>query len=132
MKKEIVIQSLPERITEVEHFIESLRDEFEFRDDAFGNVMVATTEAVNNSIIHGNESDGGKNVTVACETAGTYRLRVTVSDAGKGFDHSSLADPTAPENLENPGGRGVFLMTHLSDEIYFRDEGRVVEMVFNI
>ncbi len=132
MKKELVIQSVPDRISEVEKFIESLRDELNFRDDAFGNVMVATTEAVNNSIIHGNKSDDKKNVHVSCEVAGKYRLKVTVRDSGKGFDPGRLADPTAPQNLEIPGGRGVFLMTHLSDEISFRDEGRVVEMVFNI
>ncbi len=59
-------------------------------------------------------------------------MRVRVKDEGKGFDPNSLPDPTAPENIENIGGRGVFLMTHLSDSIEFEDDGRQVEMTFNI
>ncbi|MEM7039373.1 MAG: ATP-binding protein, partial [Bacteroidota bacterium] len=73
-----------------------------------------------------------KKVFIRCESTNPYRIHVAVRDEGTGFDYSSLPDPTAPENLINPGGRGVFLMTHLSDEITFGDEGRKVEMVFNI
>ncbi len=43
-----------------------------------------------------------------------------------------LPDPTAPENLEKPGGRGIFLMKHLSDEVKFTEGGKVVEMSFYI
>ena len=60
------------------------------------------------------------------------KVSFTIKDEGTGFDPKDLPDPTAPENLENPGGRGVFLMRHLADEINFENEGRRVEMIFNI
>ena len=57
-------------------------------------------------------------------------IRFIIRDEGAGFDFSSLPDPTAPENLEEPGGRGIFLMRHLSDEVRFTEEGSVVELLF--
>lgn len=132
MKKELVISSTPESIKEVESFIEEIRTEMGFKDDVYGNVMVAITEAVNNSIYHGNKNDAGKKVFIKVESMNLYRIVVSVEDEGAGFAPADLPDPTAPENLENPGGRGVFLMTHLADEIKFENEGRRVEMIFNI
>lgn len=132
MLKELVIKSNPDNIYKVEEFIEDVRDSLNFKDDVYGNVMVAITEAVNNCIIHGNKGDSNKNVTILCEAKNPYRLLISVEDEGTGFDPNGLPDPTAPENLENPGGRGVFLMRHLADEIDFVNEGRRVEMVFNI
>lgn len=132
MLKELVITSDPANVLKVEHFIEEIRGELEFKDDVYGNVMVAITEAVNNGILHGNQSDASKNVFIKVETTNPYRLTVEVADEGPGFDPDKLNDPTSPEFLENPGGRGVFLMRHLADEISFLDEGRKVQMVFNI
>ncbi len=131
-RKEISVSSSPENLRLIEEEIEGLRTKLEFRDDAFGNVMIATTEAVNNGIFHGNASDPNLKVTILFESLNAYRFKVTVQDQGRGFNPAELGDPTAPENIEKPGGRGVFLMRHLSDEIHFFDEGRGVEMVFNI
>ncbi len=132
MVKELEIDSNPECLHEVESFIEEIRDTLGFKDDVFGNVMVAITEAVNNSIFHGNGGDAAKKVRINCETVNQYRIMISVEDEGDGFDATQLPDPTAPENLENPGGRGVFLMRHLSEDISFEKEGRRVEMIFNI
>ena len=132
MKKELVIQSNPELIHEVERFIEEIRDDLGFKDDVYGNVMVAVTEAVNNSIYHGNSNDDGKRVFIRVASVNLYRISVEVEDEGVGFNHDDLPDPTAPENISNPGGRGVFLMRHLADEINFHKDGCLVEMLFNI
>ena len=58
------------------------------------------------------------------------QVRFTIEDQGPGFNHDNLPDPTAPENIENPGGRGIFLMKHLADEVSFSQEGRKVELTF--
>ncbi len=59
------------------------------------------------------------------------RVRFEVEDEGQGFDYTNLIDPTAPENLENPGGRGIFLrIRHLADEVEFNKEGRNVQLTF--
>ncbi|RZK92290.1 MAG: ATP-binding protein, partial [Hymenobacter sp.] len=58
------------------------------------------------------------------------QLKFEIEDEGTGFDYNNLDDPTAPENLENPGGRGIFLIRHLADEVEFSHDGRRVELTF--
>jgi len=130
--KKLVLETRPDVIHDIEVAIEEIKEKLSFQDDVYGNVMVAVTEAINNSIYHGNKEDQSKKIYLDFEMKNEYRLLVRVRDEGEGFDPAALADPTAPENLENIGGRGVFLMQHLADEIKFTDEGRVVEMCFNI
>jgi serine/threonine-protein kinase RsbW len=130
--KQMVLDSHPDAIRVVESLIDEVRRALEIREDVFGNIMVAVTEAVNNSIFHGNKEDFGKKIFLDIERESTFRLLIRIRDEGKGFDPAALPDPTAPENIEEIGGRGVFLMTHLADELSFLDEGRSVEMVFNI
>ena len=55
-----------------------------------------------------------------------------IEDEGAGFNFENLDDPTAPENLENPGGRGIFLIRHLADEVEFSKEGRRVQLTFQL
>lgn len=132
MLKHLVLESKPDVIHTIESMIDEIRAELDFKEDVYGNVMVAVTEAVNNSVVHGNGGDSTKKVFVDFEMKNPYRLIVRVRDEGTGFDPSTLPDPTAPENLVNIGGRGVFLMQHLSDQLSFSEDGKQVEMVFNI
>jgi serine/threonine-protein kinase RsbW len=87
------------------------------------------TEAVNNAIRHGNRNDPKLNVALSLMLENDL-IKFRVEDEGQGFDYHHLPDPTSPENLEKPGGRGIFLMKHLSDEVEFQDNGRVVELSF--
>lgn len=127
----IEIPSLSENIRIIESFIDNAKDKFRLNDDIYGNIMISVTESVNNAIIHGNKKDKDKNVTLSLSlNEGIIRFKIT--DQGEGFDYASLPDPTAPENIEKPGGRGIFLMRHLADEIDFEDDGRVVELSFYV
>ncbi|KAA9332963.1 ATP-binding protein [Hymenobacter busanensis] len=125
----IQIPSLVENIRVVESFIDNSKETFHIEDDIYGNIMVAVTEAVNNAIRHGNKFDKDKNVQLAL-TVDDNRVTFEVEDQGPGFDFTNLLDPTAPENLENPGGRGIFLIRHLADEVEFTNDGRKVELTF--
>ncbi len=127
----IEIPSLPENIRMIESFIDNAKEEFQLEDDIYGNIMIAVTEAVNNAIVHGNRNDTSKNVALTLQIL-DRRIKFTVQDQGTGFDFSILPDPTSPENLTKPGGRGIFLMKHLSDEVTFKENGSVVELCFYI
>lgn len=127
----IEIPSLSENIRMIESFIDNAKEKYELDDDIYGNIMIAVTEAVNNAIKHGNQNDSSKNVAISLALEeGLIRFRV--EDEGNGFDYSHLPDPTSPENLEKPGGRGIFLMKHLSDEVNFKEKGKIVELSFYI
>jgi serine/threonine-protein kinase RsbW len=125
------IVSQPESINIIEKVIDDIRTEFDVKEECYGNMLVAVTEAVNNAIQHGNKYDPSKMVNVSYEIDND-RIAFTISDEGTGFDYYNLPDPTAPENLEKPTGRGVFLMKHLADQIIFSDQGKVVELYFNM
>ncbi|RED94136.1 ATP-binding protein [Marinoscillum furvescens] len=126
---QIQIPSLSENIRIVESFIDNAKEKFELNDDIYGNIMIAVTESVNNAIIHGNKLSKDKNVSLRLKVDDNT-LRFTVQDEGPGFDYNDLPDPTAPENLDKPGGRGIFLMKNLCDEVKFEDDGRAVILSF--
>jgi serine/threonine-protein kinase RsbW len=95
------------------------------------NILISLTEAVTNAIVHGNRRQENKTVEVKTRKE-RDRIALLVTDQGAGFDYDNLPDPTAPENLCKCGGRGVFLMRQLSDNIRFFNNGSTVEMVFKI
>ncbi|UXP33427.1 ATP-binding protein [Reichenbachiella agarivorans] len=127
----IQIPSLSENIRIIESFIDNAKEKYQFDDDIYGNIMIAVTESVNNAIVHGNKSDKSKNVDLSLFLEKS-QIRFTIQDEGEGFNYDNLPDPTAPENLEKPGGRGIFLMKNLCDEVKFEDQGKRVELSFYI
>ena len=125
----IEIPAIPDNIRMIESFIDNAREDFPMDDDIYGNVMISVTEAVNNAIRHGSGMNPELNVSLTLSLdQGSIRFRI--QDQGTGFDYKQLPDPTLPENLEKPAGRGIFLMKHLADEVNFLDEGRIVELSF--
>ena len=61
--------------------------ELDLSDEVYGNVLVATMEATNNAIIHGNNSDPSKNVKIEIQMLKEKELKVLIEDQGIGFDH---------------------------------------------
>lgn len=131
MRKKIEIKSDPENLHIVEKLIDEMTEKQQIESDLYGKILVATIEAVNNAIIHGNKSDAKKKVCIDVNTE-EGEVKIRIRDEGEGFDYKKVPDPTAPENIENIHGRGVFLMTRLSDGIRFNDKGTEVEMTFKI
>jgi len=126
---ELRFDSKPENIAVVAPPLHQTSKAHSIIPEHYGNVLIAMTEGVNNAIVHGNKLDAEKSVTVAC-AIDEKSLVFRISDEGPGFDYDNLPDPTAPENIEKPHGRGVFLMRHLADECAFEDDGRIVELTF--
>ncbi len=131
MKKEIIISSNLENLCKVEKLIDEVSDSCKLNTDIYGKVLVATVEAVNNSIVHGNKYASEKDVVITVSLEGS-KLHIFVKDQGIGFDYENVPDPTTPENIENISGRGVFLMKHLADSIVFYDNGSRIELIFNL
>ena len=90
-------------------------------------VRLSVEEAIVNGIRHGNREDPAKKVHVSYQVA-PHDFSCRVEDEGPGFNPSAIADPLAPENLERPGGRGVFLMRHYMTQIQYSDRGNAVSL----
>jgi len=125
--------SVPSELSSVS-IVESLIDRvcgtLGVHEEAYGNILIAVTEAVNNAVIHGNCFRSELEVDVEVINVDD-RLCFSVKDKGKGFDFDNLPDPTAPENLEKENGRGIFLIRNLADDLNFDDGGRIVNIYFN-
>ncbi len=131
IKKMIKIASNPNNILEVENYLKGLTTEFSICKDRYPDILISLTEAVNNAIIHGNNSDEKKYVKINLEKS-SKGLAFKVSDEGFGFNPDSLPDPTKPENVECCGGRGVFIMKKLCDNVSYQNNGRTVKMFFKL
>jgi serine/threonine-protein kinase RsbW len=128
----IEFESVIDNINEVEKLVDDVCERFHVKEDFYGEILISMTEAVNNAIVHGNKLQRERMVKVTFEVIDEKVLRFTVEDEGPGFDYEHLPDPTAPENIEKPHGRGVFLMRQLSDRCEFLDEGRIVILDFAV
>ena len=129
--QQLRITSRSENITLVEKLIEDVCEVYRVSEDHYGNILVALTEAVNNAIIHGNKCNPEKTIDIAF-TSKEDCIVFIVKDQGEGFDFDNLPDPTDPENIEKPNGRGVFLMRNLADKVEFSDNGCTVALNFRI
>jgi serine/threonine-protein kinase RsbW len=117
-------------IDSLELLLDELKETYAISEEVFRNIWVAVNEAVSNAIIHGNQNDPSKKVVLSIEPTPGDSVRFIVKDEGSGFDPESLPDPTSPERLLEPNGRGVFLIKRLSDSCRFSCRGTVVEMTF--
>lgn len=131
LKQDLKISSKLDNLPLIEGLVDDVCDKFKISEDHYGNILIALTEAVTNAILHGNKQDAQKQVEVNY-IKNDSELCFVVVDQGTGFDPSLLPDPTAPENLEKPTGRGIFLIKNLADKVEFEDNGRIIKMYFNL
>ena len=127
----LTIPSIPSRIAEVETFLQKSVKNSRINPNRYPDMLISLTEAVNNAIIHGNKEDHSKMVKIQM-IHNRRKIKIIVKDEGGGFNINNVPDPTAPENLECCGGRGVYIMSRLADRITFQDNGSTVEMHFQL
>jgi serine/threonine-protein kinase RsbW len=92
------------------------------------NLRVALAEALSNAIVYGNGGDAAKHVVVRV-LFGRTAIEMEVADQGEGFRPDRVPDPTTPDRIENPQGRGIFLIQRLVDEVRFNDKGNAICMI---
>jgi len=129
MRKKMKIASKIENLREVERVVDEVAIKYNLKNELYGNILIAFLEAVNNAIVHGNKLNEEKDVSIDIEI-NKGELHIIVKDQGNGFDYNNVPDPTAPENIENISGRGIFLMKKLSDKVIFDENGTKAELVF--
>jgi serine/threonine-protein kinase RsbW len=84
------------------------------------NVQLALEEALMNAVLHGNRSDPDKYVRMCVAVEEGGGIIIVVKDSGSGFDPSKLPDPTRGENIYREGGRGVYLIQRLMNEVQYK------------
>ena len=131
MPTDFVIE-LPNDLRAIERTVNYLIErglEFGFSQDRLRlNFRVGLTEALANAMLYGNGRDPEKKVRVEANLSdGKFTVRVT--DEGLGFNPATISDPTLPRNRLRVGGRGIFLIRKLMDQVEFNDLGNSITMV---
>lgn len=119
-------------------------------------VGLAVTEALSNAIIHGclevssearaelsdlyfqqiedrrtQQPWAGRAVQINMRFSQSTATFV-IHDQGAGFDRASIVDPTDPENLTVPSGRGILLMRAYCDVVTWNDKGNEITLIKNL
>jgi sigma-B regulation protein RsbU (phosphoserine phosphatase) len=130
MSNEINLE-LPSDLSIIEHVVRLLagccRDYRSYGPRSLVNLRIALSEALSNAVLYGNEGDRSKKVRLRA-SVNAWTIKVQVADEGPGFDHRQVPDPTRSDAIEAPGGRGLFLLRQLADEVAFNELGNVVTL----
>jgi serine/threonine-protein kinase RsbW len=124
---EIIIPSDLAEARRVQEEIEEALQAARYGDRDIFSIKLALEEALVNAIKHGNQLDANKQVTIWYSVT-VERFDVRITDEGPGFDPADVPDPTAPENLERPCGRGLLLIRNFMTEVAYQGRGNVVAM----
>ncbi|MEX0647291.1 MAG: ATP-binding protein, partial [Balneolaceae bacterium] len=121
----LLLKSSFQESEKVPAFVSEIQQKEGLNDEDTGKLMLALSEAVSNAIVHGNREDSTKEVQTEVLIR-TGEIVSLVKDEGKGFNPEKADDPLQEENLLKEGGRGIFLIRQICDEVEFRDGGRTI------
>lgn len=124
MKISSDIKEIRKASAEVENFLKANNID---KSSVF-DIRLCVEEAVKNAIIHGNKKNKNTPVFIQYSLDGD-KFKMEVEDKGNGFNPDELPDPTLDENLLREGGRGVFLIHKLMDEVKYSNNGNKVLMI---
>jgi serine/threonine-protein kinase RsbW len=120
-----VIKSDISELKNVEIFVNEIFTECNISNKYFNKVYLCISEAVINSIEHGNKKDKNKKVSIIANYE-ENRLNIKVKDEGNGFNLKLVEDPTTPENIRKELGRGIFIIKSLSKQIEYNKKGNSI------
>jgi anti-sigma regulatory factor (Ser/Thr protein kinase) len=123
-----ILPAVPSSIHKVSEGLTQLLTSKGWSEKDIIKVDLAVQEALANGIRHGCKNDPTKSIQCIVTNDASGELVVIVRDPGTGFEPEKVADPLHCDNLLKAGGRGVFLINQLMDEVAFADGGREVQM----
>ena len=91
-------------------------------------IELAVTEALANAVEHGCRHDTCKSIEVCVECDRARGVLIIVRDPGEGFDPANLPSPLHGQQVYSEGGRGVFLINQLMDEVRYEKGGTEIWM----
>ncbi len=121
----LVIKSDISELKNVEIFVNEIFTECNISNKYFNKVYLCISEAVINSIEHGNKNDKNKKVSISADYK-KNKLDIEVKDEGNGFNFELIDDPTKPENRKKESGRGIFIIKSLSKQIEYNEKGNSI------
>ncbi len=112
------VPSDPDLLPELEEFIIEVANKAALSKDKLNNLALSFSEAVSNSIVHGNKLDKTKKIRIIVKIE-KQKLIIILKDEGKGFDLKTVPDPTKQENIFKESGRGIHIMRNFLDDLRY-------------
>ncbi len=128
--KELVVPGVLSSLETVHRWANAALGELRLPEAALHNILLAISEAVTNAIRHGSKESAANQVSVSLD-ANSTNVSIRVDDEGTGFDPAAVPDPTQGELVYRPGGRGIFLLRALADDLQVRRSDDGTQVLFN-
>jgi serine/threonine-protein kinase RsbW len=126
----VLERALPSTLSAYHDFVEEVLSTLQklgWSERELYGVHMALEESISNAVRHGNKEDPAKQVHVECQLAKS-RFFAKICDEGPGYEPDKVPDCCCPENLEEPGGRGLKLIRHYMNTVEHSDCGRCLTM----
>lgn len=91
-------------------------------------VRMALDEALINAYQHGNGCNPEKTIKIDREIHPDF-IQITITDEGNGFDPRTVLDPTTPERVMAPNGRGLYLIREFASAVTYNERGNQITIV---
>jgi len=130
--QKLVLESKLKSVVALDSLLTKLKDKFNITERNFNDIWIVLNEAVSNAIIHGNRFNDNKAVNIAYYLKEKRYLCFIIKDEGNGFNPDNIPDPTSPERLNQPNGRGIYIMKRIADKVIYSEKGTEVEVRFDL
>lgn len=124
------ISSNLKNIAQIERLLENWKEEHNISDDKFGNILLASVEAVTNAMEHGNKWDPEKMVSVSV-TKNASHLNISVSDEGVGFVCVPSSNTCSETEALTLRGRGIKIIRQFCRPRW-NDRGNRIELIIDL
>ncbi|MEN8115657.1 MAG: ATP-binding protein [Bacteroidota bacterium] len=120
------ISSNKTELKTVETFLSDYFSHYKFSESCFNKTFLCISEAVVNSIIHGNKNKHDKIVEIEINCK-THNILINITDEGDGFNFNEVANPTSSENIMKESGRGIHIIKNIAKAVKFNDKGNSLQ-----
>lgn len=129
-EKSLRVHATTENISDVRNFVALHAAECGFTVEDTDDIRLAVDEAYTNIIKHAYQFDETKTVTIKV-TCDEHRFQVVIGDHGNRYDPETYQAPNIQERikLRKRGGVGVYLIQKLMDQVEYRQNGSLNEIV---
>jgi serine/threonine-protein kinase RsbW len=119
-KYKLKIPSITENLQMIREFVLKIAFKAGFNEETQEQIALAVDEACTNVIKHAHHHDARRLMDIQI-TIDTNKMKITITDKGKGFDITKLKDPDVEKYIKESrhGGLGIYLIKTLMDEVNY-------------
>lgn len=125
----LILESKSASIWRLEQFLYPLKVHLEINESKFANILISLSEAVTNSITHGNKFRPNTYVWVSLRYS-VESVILFVEDEGNGFNYKKAVNSPIEAQISKMGGRGIHIMKVFTDSLHYSKGGKSVALFF--